>query len=117
MERRCIFPASCSTCITADGYLTGYHKWQLGQDSNVRLGMLSFKQDFNFVNFLFASAEQFEKSLVEEQCLNWRTPYPDQMHSFWQMVRLILSAQRYSYRKRSAGGGGRCPRLTGSLRC
>ena len=75
------FPASCSTCITADVYLTGYHKWQLGQDSNVRLGMLSFKQDFNFANFLFASAEQFEKSLVEELS-ELEDSYPDQMHSF-----------------------------------
>jgi hypothetical protein len=75
------FPASCSSCIGADGHLTDYHKWQLGQDSNVRLGMLSFKQDSNYMLFGFLSREQFEKSLVEE-LPELGSAYPDRMHSF-----------------------------------
>jgi hypothetical protein len=75
------FPAGCSSCIGDDGYITDYHKWQLGQDANVRLGMLSFKQDSNFALFGFASAEQFEQSLVQELS-ELESAYPDQMHSF-----------------------------------
>jgi hypothetical protein len=62
------FPASCSSCIGADGHLTDYHKWQLGQDSNYML-------------FGFLSREQFEKSLVEE-LPELESAYPDRMHSF-----------------------------------
>ncbi len=75
------FPASCSSCVGDDGYLTDYHKWQLGQDANFRLGMLSFKQDSNLGLFGFASAEEFEKSLVEELS-ELEAAHPERMHSF-----------------------------------
>ena len=39
------FPASCETCIGDDGNLTDYHKWQLAEDENLRMGFLSTKQD------------------------------------------------------------------------
>jgi len=75
------FPASCSTCIGADGHLTDYHKWQLGQDPNVRLGMLSFRQDSNFRLFGFGSAAEFEQALVAELS-DLERAYPGRMHSF-----------------------------------
>jgi hypothetical protein len=75
------FPASCPSCIGDDGYLTDYHKWQLGQDSNIRLGMLSFKQDSNYALFGFASVEAFEQSLVAELS-DLERAYPERMHSF-----------------------------------
>ncbi len=39
------FPASCNTCIGEDGHLTDYHKYQLGEDENIRMGFISSKQD------------------------------------------------------------------------
>jgi Pectinacetylesterase len=75
------FPATCPSCIGDDGYLTDYYKWQLGHDANFRLGMLSFKQDSNLGLFGFASAEEFEKSLVEELS-ELEAANPQRMHSF-----------------------------------
>jgi len=75
------FPASCATCIGADGHLTDYHKWQLGQDPDVRLGMLSFRQDSNFRLFGFGSAAAFEQALVAELS-DLERAYPERMHSF-----------------------------------
>jgi hypothetical protein len=39
------FPASCSTCIGDDGNLTDYHKYQLDEDENVRMGFISSTAD------------------------------------------------------------------------
>ncbi|MEO0574341.1 MAG: pectin acetylesterase-family hydrolase [Pseudomonadota bacterium] len=39
------FPDSCENCIGDDGNLTDYHKYQLAEDPDLRVGFLSTKQD------------------------------------------------------------------------
>lgn len=39
------FPESCATCIGEDGHLTDYHKYQLAEDENVRMGFISSTED------------------------------------------------------------------------
>jgi len=75
------FPASCTTCIDADGHMTDYHKWELGQDPNFRLGMMSFKQDWHMVLAYGGGAEQFEQALVAEMA-ELESAYPERVRSF-----------------------------------
>ena len=75
------FPASCSTCIDADGHITDYHKWELGQDPNFRLGMMSFKQDLRMAFGYGGDLEQFEQALVEEMA-ELEGAYPERVRSF-----------------------------------
>lgn len=57
------FPASCESCIGEDGNLTDYHKYQLAEDSNLRVGFLSTKQDAVVRGTL--SGPEFERQLLE----------------------------------------------------
>lgn len=75
------FPASCTTCIGADGHITDYHKWELGQDSNFRLGMMSFKQDLRIALGYGLGLEQFEKVLMAEMA-DLESAYPERVRSF-----------------------------------
>ena len=60
------FPASCETCIGEDGNLTDYHKYQLAEDPNVRVGFLSTKQDAVVtVERGTLSGPEFERQLLE----------------------------------------------------
>lgn len=60
------FPASCETCIGEDGNLTDYHKYQLAEDSNLRVGFLSTKQDASVtVERGTLSGPEFERQLLE----------------------------------------------------
>lgn len=74
-------PASCTTCIGADGHLTDYYKWALEQDSNFRLGMMSFKQDRYIHTSWFSSVESFEQTLHAELS-ELENVYPARVHSF-----------------------------------
>ncbi len=40
-----VLPASCTTCIGEDGNLTDYHKYQLDEDANLRMGFISSTGD------------------------------------------------------------------------
>ena len=76
------FPPSCETCIGADGHITDYHKWQLAQDDNLQLGMMSYKQDFVIGNvFLQIGGAAFEEALLEEMA-DLEAAYPERVHSF-----------------------------------
>jgi hypothetical protein len=60
------FPASCETCIGEDGNLTDYHKYQLAEDPNVRVGFLSTKQDAVVtVERGTLSGPEFERQLLQ----------------------------------------------------
>ncbi|MEM7762519.1 MAG: pectin acetylesterase-family hydrolase [Pseudomonadota bacterium] len=39
------YPGSCETCIGDDGNLTDYHRYQLAEDANMRMGFISTKRD------------------------------------------------------------------------
>jgi hypothetical protein len=75
-------PASCDNCIGQDGHITDYHKWQLAQDDNFRLSMLSYKQDATIaITFVQAGGEVFEQALIPE-LEDLEAAYPQRMHSF-----------------------------------
>lgn len=75
------FPASCTTCINADGHITDYYKWELAQDPNFSLAMMSFKQDSRMVLNYGGELEQFEQALVGEM-EELESAYPERVRSF-----------------------------------
>ncbi|MCP5131809.1 MAG: vtpJ-therm [Pseudomonadales bacterium] len=75
-------PASCDNCIGADGHTTDYHKWELAQDDNIRLSMMSYKRDSTIaLTFVQVAGEEFEKTLLEETA-DLEAAFPERMHSF-----------------------------------
>ena len=61
------FPASCPTCIGEDGHTTDMHKWQLGEDQNLRLSLMSYTQDTVIgITFSQIGGEVFERELLGE---------------------------------------------------
>ena len=59
------YPLSCIDCIGADGNLTEYHKYQLGEDDNIRLAYISATQDATFAAVLSGGGASFEAQLIE----------------------------------------------------
>jgi pectinacetylesterase len=75
-------PASCETCIGEDGHITDYHKWQLEQDNNFTLGMMSYTRDAVIsVTFTRAGGEVFEQELVPE-LEDLEAAFPTRVRSF-----------------------------------
>lgn len=74
-------PASCDDCVTPEGHLTGYHKYQLEQDPNLRMGFMSTKQDAVIaVTFLDIGGEAFEAALIPEMAAI-EEAYPERFKS------------------------------------
>ncbi|MEM7707266.1 MAG: pectin acetylesterase-family hydrolase [Pseudomonadota bacterium] len=74
-------PSSCSGCIGEDGHLTGYHRYQLAEDRNVRMGFISSKQDeVVAVDSLMISGAAFEAELLEAMA-ELRAAFPDRFRS------------------------------------
>lgn len=46
-------PQSCPDCIADDGHGTSVHSWALERDENLRLSLLSYKQDATIATFFF----------------------------------------------------------------
>ncbi|MEM7675860.1 MAG: pectin acetylesterase-family hydrolase [Myxococcota bacterium] len=59
------FPAGCDDCIGDDGHLTDYHQYQLAEDSNLRMGFMSTKQDAVINERLMIGGAAFEAALLE----------------------------------------------------
>jgi hypothetical protein len=60
-------PASCANCIGEDGHLTDYHKYQLDEDANLRMGFMSTKQDTVIADvFVGIGGPAFEAELIPE---------------------------------------------------
>jgi hypothetical protein len=74
------FPSSCTDCIGADGNLTGFHKYQLAQDPNIRLAYISSKQDETFAAIIAGGGEAFEAQLVEA-ATELNTAFPERFQS------------------------------------
>ncbi|MDT0605959.1 pectin acetylesterase-family hydrolase [Croceitalea rosinachiae] len=62
---RSFLPESCADCIGADGNLTGYHKYQLDNDQNMRMAYISSKQDSVLSASYPGGAPAFEAELLE----------------------------------------------------
>jgi hypothetical protein len=76
------FPASCADCIGEDGNLTGYHRYQLEQDDNLRMGFMSFSQDGVVANeSLMISGPAFEAELLQAMD-ELQVAAPDRFRSF-----------------------------------
>ena len=75
------FPASCDNCIGDDGHLTDYHKYQLAEDPNLRMGFMSTKQDATLVEGLMVDGSIFEAALLEAMA-ELRAAHPTRFRSF-----------------------------------
>jgi hypothetical protein len=75
------YPESCADCIGADGNLTGFHSYQLVQDPNLRLGMMSYKQDGVILERSPMTPEAWEAELLASVDELERA-HPDRFRSF-----------------------------------
>lgn len=75
------FPASCSDCIGEDGNLTGYQAYQLAEDPDLRVGMMSTKRDSTIVDASGFDGAQFEAELLEAVA-ELSAAFPSRFRSF-----------------------------------
>jgi hypothetical protein len=76
------FPESCETCIGDDGHITDYHKYQLSEDDNFQLGMMSYTRDTVIsLTFVQVGGEAFEEALIGELD-DLEAAYPGRVKSF-----------------------------------
>ncbi|MDA8752682.1 pectinacetylesterase family protein [Halieaceae bacterium] len=74
-------PESCPDCIDEDGHLTNYHKYQLDQDPDLRMGFMSTKQDTVIADvFVMIGGPAFEEVLLPEM-QELRDAYPERFRS------------------------------------
>lgn len=74
------YPASCGTCIGADGNLTDYHKYQLEQDPNIEMAYISSMQDETFAQIIAGGGAAFEAQLLEASN-ELNAAFPDRFNS------------------------------------
>ena len=74
-------PASCPDCIAEDGHGTGVHTWGLERDKNLRISLLSHKQDSTIATFFFGvSGAKWEPELIREMG-EVEAAHPDRVRS------------------------------------
>ena len=74
-------PASCPTCIGADGHTTDYHIYQLDQDANLLTGFMSTEQDSVIADtFVGIGGPAFEAALRSEMA-DIEAAHPDRFRS------------------------------------
>jgi len=74
-------PESCDDCVTPEGHLTGYHKYQLAEDANLRMGFMSTKQDSVIADtFLGIGGDAFEAALLPAMA-ELEEAYPERFKS------------------------------------
>ena len=74
------FPANCRACIGEDGNLTGYHKYQLAEDENIRIGFISSTRDETIVGQSGIDGDTFEEELLNAVA-ELEEAYPDRFRS------------------------------------
>ncbi len=84
------FPASCDTCIGDDGNLTGYHKYQLAEDENLRMGFISSTRDEVIVGRSTIDGAVFEAELIAAVA-ELEAAYPNRFRS------LISDTDEHTY--------------------
>jgi hypothetical protein len=88
-------PASCETCIGADGHSTDYHKYQLDQDPNLTTGFMSTAQDSTIADFFIGiGGEAFEAALRAEMA-DLEAAHPERFRS------LIASGNDHTFIQRA----------------
>jgi hypothetical protein len=75
-------PQSCSDCIDEFGHLTNYHAWQLAEDQNMVLAMMSYSRDRVIADVFFPmGVDTFDQELAIELA-ELEARYPARMRSF-----------------------------------
>lgn len=75
-------PKSCPDCIGADGHGTGVHTWGLDRDENLRLSLMSYKQDTTISTFFFGvGGAKWEPELIRKM-QEVEAAHPDRVRSF-----------------------------------
>jgi hypothetical protein len=75
------FPASCAEC-NVQGSPAGIINWQLRQDPNVRLGMLSYAQDFTIGTFFLGIGGPTFETVLRQTLSDVEAENPGRMRSF-----------------------------------
>jgi hypothetical protein len=75
------FPASCPEC-KAQGSPASMINWQLEQDPNVRLGMLSYTQDFTIGTFFLGIGGPAFEAVLRPTLADVEEANPERMRSF-----------------------------------
>ncbi|MEZ5571456.1 MAG: pectin acetylesterase-family hydrolase [Halioglobus sp.] len=75
------FPASCAEC-DIQGSPAGIINWQLQQDPNVRLGMLSYSQDFTIGTFFLGIGGPAFEAVLRSTFADVEAENPQRMRSF-----------------------------------
>ena len=83
-------PDSCSKCIGDDGNLTDYHKYQLAEDENVRMGFISSTRDAMIVGRSGVDGAEFEAQLITAMA-ELEEAYPERFRS------LISDTDEHTY--------------------
>lgn len=81
-------PNSCPGCLDEHGHLTNYYAWQLSQDKNFRLAMMSYTADIVMAEGM--DNRYFERQLITEMAELERL-HPQRMRSF------IANGQRHTF--------------------
>lgn len=74
------YPTSCTECIGEDGNLTGYHRYQLAEDDNLRMGFISSTADEVVLSTSSLDQATFESEL-REAVNELETDFPDRFRS------------------------------------
>jgi hypothetical protein len=75
------FPASCAEC-DVQGSSAGVINWQLEQDPDMRLGMLSYSQDSTIGTFFLGIGGPVFESVLRSTFADVEAAHPDRMRSF-----------------------------------
>jgi hypothetical protein len=75
------FPASCAECVV-QGSPTGIINWELAQDPDVRLGMLSYSQDATISTFYLGIGGAAFENLLRTTLADVEAANSSRMHSF-----------------------------------
>lgn len=75
------FPASCAEC-DVQGSPAGIINWQLAQDPNARLGMLSYTQDFTIGTFFLGIGGPAFEAVLRPTLADVEAANPERMRSF-----------------------------------
>jgi hypothetical protein len=75
-------PQSCTDCIGDDGHATGMHIWELDQDPDLRLSLMSYSEDALISTFFFGVPGSIWGVALKEEMQQVEDAHPDRVRSF-----------------------------------
>jgi hypothetical protein len=75
-------PVSCTDCIGDDGHATGMHIWELDQDPNLRLSLMSYSEDALISTFFFGVPGPEWGAALKEEMQQVEDAHPDRVRTF-----------------------------------